>query len=272
MLSEAEFIFLMSVIADGLTWRGDQFVIAVVTLTMFVAGASIASFAGLVAYRLPGILGFEDSDVGIVSPPSHCDGCRRRLRTHEIVPIAGWILCRGRCKCGHAIPVVFPLVEALVGFGSVVIPPYVGDAWIGLLLVIAFWVCVLIAWCDILHHLIPEGASVPLLFAGLLISPIEADAWMRSAGAAAAAALLWISFLIVSKIRNIDAMSGGDIALAAAAGAWLGLAATPTFLIGACLIFIGYSAALRLRGIEWVPMGPALGSSMILTMLMTVHA
>jgi leader peptidase (prepilin peptidase)/N-methyltransferase len=77
-------------------------------------GASLASFANVAADRLPAgrsLLG-----------RSRCDGCRRRLRAFENVPIFAWLALRGRCRtCGERIPVRVVVVETvglLAGVGS----------------------------------------------------------------------------------------------------------------------------------------------------------
>jgi len=246
--------------ADAMVWRGDAALGVLVGAFLWLVGASLASFSGLVADRLPGIMGLDDADGrGLCHPPSTCDGCRSRIPPIALIPVIGWILYRGRCgHCGSRVSPVYPAVEAAAGTASVLIPPLVGDPASALAALALLWSGVLLAWCDIRHHLLPESVTVPLLFAGLLWTPFEPDPWMRSAGAAAAALLIWLSFAVVSRIRGVEAFSGGDVALAAAGGAWLGLGGTSAFLVAACAIFAAYSIPARARGITWMPMGPAI--------------
>ncbi|WP_432570893.1 prepilin peptidase [Kineococcus sp. SYSU DK005] len=67
-------------------------------------GAVAASFCALVAARLPAGLSLAE--------PSHCDSCQRRLRPLELVPVASWLLLRGRCRsCRAAVPARYVLAE-----------------------------------------------------------------------------------------------------------------------------------------------------------------
>jgi len=69
-------------------------------------GAVAASFGALVAVRLP--------PGSSLAEPSHCDTCQRRLRPLELVPIASWLLLRGRCRgCRAAIPGRYVLAEVI---------------------------------------------------------------------------------------------------------------------------------------------------------------
>lgn len=55
----------------------------------------------------------------ILRPPSHCDSCGRRLDKMQLIPIAGYLLQKGKCKfCGAEIPVEYTLFEILSGILS----------------------------------------------------------------------------------------------------------------------------------------------------------
>jgi len=70
-------------------------------------GACIGSFANVVAYRMP-------RSESIVTPPSHCPKCGRRLTPAELAPIVSWLALKGRCRgCRQRISARYPLVEAL---------------------------------------------------------------------------------------------------------------------------------------------------------------
>ncbi len=71
-------------------------------------GACVGSFINVVALRLP-------QGMSVVSPPSRCTVCGRRLTWHENLPIIGWIAARGRCwSCGTHISVRYLAVEVAV--------------------------------------------------------------------------------------------------------------------------------------------------------------
>ena len=85
----------------------------VVGLFLFLFGASIGSFLNVVAYRLP--LG-----ISVMFPGSHCPGCKTPVPAYGLVPVLGYFLVRGRCvACKSRISFVYPLVEIVVGLGTV---------------------------------------------------------------------------------------------------------------------------------------------------------
>ena len=76
-------------------------------LLIALLGLVMASFVGTLAYRAP-------RGVSVIRPSSFCPGCGRRLSPLELVPVAGYVLSRGRCPaCGYRIPVMYPAAEAV---------------------------------------------------------------------------------------------------------------------------------------------------------------
>jgi leader peptidase (prepilin peptidase)/N-methyltransferase len=72
---------------------------------IILAGMSIASFLGSLAYRLP-------RKLSILSSRSFCPGCNRQLRIFELIPVFSYIVLRGRCRlCGYRIPVQYFIIE-----------------------------------------------------------------------------------------------------------------------------------------------------------------
>lgn len=76
--------------------------------------ACLGSFFNVVAWRLP-------RGMSLAFPPSHCPGCGTSIPWYRNIPVATWLLQRGRCaRCGCGIPVRYVLVEAfcaLLGLG-----------------------------------------------------------------------------------------------------------------------------------------------------------
>lgn len=74
-----------------------------------VYGAIVGSFLNVLIWRLP-------RDESIVKPPSHCTACGYLLRPWDNIPLASWLLYRGRCrKCGVRISSRYFWVELLTG-------------------------------------------------------------------------------------------------------------------------------------------------------------
>ncbi|HZX04955.1 prepilin peptidase, partial [Kribbella sp.] len=74
-----------------------------------VLGLAVGSFLNVVVYRVP-------RGESVVSPPSHCPRCSQPVRNRHNVPVAGWVMLRGRCAdCRLPINVRYPLVELATG-------------------------------------------------------------------------------------------------------------------------------------------------------------
>lgn len=88
-------------------------------VTGFALGACLASFACVLAERIP-------ARVSIMGR-SRCQ-CGRPLRSHENVPVLGWLAARGRARCcGSLIPSRYLWAELssglLVGFAAYALGP-----------------------------------------------------------------------------------------------------------------------------------------------------
>lgn len=89
-----------------MTW---QAVSPFVGAYLVVVALLIGSFINLAADRLP-------RGESLVRPPSHCRSCGRRLNAVDLLPIAGYLVRRGRCAtCRAPIGVSAPIVEAVSG-------------------------------------------------------------------------------------------------------------------------------------------------------------
>ena len=70
-------------------------------------GLAVGSFLNVVAYRVP-------RHESLVRPGSHCPNCAHAVRARHNVPVAGWLLLRGRCAdCAAPIGLRYPAVELL---------------------------------------------------------------------------------------------------------------------------------------------------------------
>jgi leader peptidase (prepilin peptidase) / N-methyltransferase len=75
----------------------------------FLLGLIFGSFVNVCISRLP-------AHESIVHPRSRCPECGTPIRWYDNIPIASWLLLKGRCRdCGHTISWRYPLVELTVG-------------------------------------------------------------------------------------------------------------------------------------------------------------
>ena len=75
-------------------------------------GAALGSFVALAIDRL-------SRRASIVRPPSHCAVCKKRIRPWDNVPIASWLILRGRCRfCKAFIPLHVVVLEVAGAIGG----------------------------------------------------------------------------------------------------------------------------------------------------------
>lgn len=229
----------------------------IMSLIFFLIGGMVASFTGLIVHRMESVS--EDGSLlyAISFPPSHCEGCQRRLNILELIPVLGWLVSGGKCRsCNYKVPWTYPAIEALVGVCTVMIPLLVQDfnVWT-ISLLILLWVGLLTAWIDIEYHIIPEEITWVLLFIGLLMSPAVPDVYDRIIGAALCAFVMWMSMFLLGIIMRKNLYAGGDVSFAAVAGAWVGVEFVPWYILILSATYVAHSLPQRLKGIVWVPMG-----------------
>jgi leader peptidase (prepilin peptidase)/N-methyltransferase len=203
--------------------------------------------------------------LGLAQPASRCPHCGHRIRWHENIPLLGWLRLRGRCSsCKARISVRYPLVELVTGL------LFAGAAW-------HFGpVPSTLAWCAMLAVLValtgidwdttllPDSLTLPLLWAGLVVSawgwtvPLSTAMW----GAVAGYLSLWSVFWLFKLATGKEGMGQGDFKLLAALGAWLGWQAIlPIVLMSSvvgAVVGIGLKLTGGLRQGRYVPFGPFL--------------
>lgn len=234
-----------------------------VACALFVLGAIMASFAGVIAERL-------NTGHSWVRGHSRCDACGRGLSGLDLVPIISWAVAGGRCRrCAARISVTSTLYE--IALGTLFVLGYMHD---GLTLSLAvllasFVVLACIVRYDIRHTIVPPGLSAFLFlfsFAHLLIAAPDMQA---VAIALMAAGAIGLSFALIHALSRGRAMGLGDAPVAFS----LALLAAPDALSGLVYSFwiggiVGIAILLsrpkgRRMGIE-VPFVPFMAAGFLL--------
>lgn len=191
-----------------------------------------------------------------LSGRSRCDGCGRRLRAAELVPMLSWMALGGRCQsCDTPIDrrhIGLELAAALIGGLAMFAAP----GLVGLAGALLGWLLLALIALDSEHYWLPDRITLPLLALGIafgLGSPGE-----RLLGATIAGGLLLALALGYRRWKGRDGLGLGDVKLGAALGAWLGpLLIGPLFgfaaLLGLAL------AAGRRTAVPRIPFGACLG-------------
>lgn len=240
-------------------------------ILVFIYSSIISSFIWLAVERLPHQLKWVEDPIpnlSIWSPCSKCNNCGERIRWYYLIPILGYLLCKGKCShCHFRVPLKYPLTEIICGISCVVIF-YLFDSRLydATLVSLVFLCLVFLSLIDLRESWLPACVTYPLFWVGIIMSDF-ASSDDKIIGAFAGFLIMYISMKLVSTMRKEDVFAGGDVALATAAGAWLGIDKIPLFLILTSFIFIFYSVPLRFKKQVFVPMGPALSLSFFICLV-----
>jgi leader peptidase (prepilin peptidase)/N-methyltransferase len=209
----------------------------------------VGSFLGVVILRLP-------EGRPVLLGRSACDRCGRTLKVADLIPLASWLLRRGRCACGEArLSLFYPGIEvaALAVAASAVA---VLSGWLLWASLALGWTLLALAAIDIRHYWLPDRLTLPLIPAGLLVAWLVDPAALAShaigalAGFLAFAAIAWT----YRRLRRRAGLGLGDAKLLAAAGAWLGWPALPVLVAVAATLAL---AAALVRAASGERLGAA---------------
>ena len=251
-------------------------VAAMYTVLVFSLGASIGSFLNVVADRFP-------SGRSVVSPPSFCESCQRRLAAVDMVPVLSYLWLRGKCRyCAAKIPSRLAVVEAVngtllallywrYGLGGEL---FVYGAAVSLLVVISV--------IDFDHGLIFDRMVFPAVGLLLVLSPFWAQIgaereffgaiglWGSFANSTVAGVSYFI-FLYLIVLIYPQGMGAGDVKFAALIGLLMGfplvfIAVWVTVVSGG--LVAAFLLTLRRKGRkESIPYGPFMALGALVSIL-----
>jgi leader peptidase (prepilin peptidase) / N-methyltransferase len=257
-----------------------------------VLGLIVGSFLNVVIHRLPRMLMARwrvdcqllDAAPGSEAPPmprydlshpaSTCPACNCRIRAVDNIPVVSFVVLKGRCRsCGRAISPRYPAVELLTGLAFGLLGWQFGwgvEALAGWLLT---GYLVALAGIDLDTQYLPDELTLPLLWAGLVlsvvvgrgaglypVSPAEAIV-----GAAVGYLSLWSVHHLFRLVTGREGFGYGDFKLLAALGAFgswkvllpiILLSALAGSIVGITLIAIG-----RHQRQQPMPYGPFLAAA-----------
>jgi leader peptidase (prepilin peptidase) / N-methyltransferase len=205
-------------------------------------GLMFGSFLNVCITRLP----LAES---ISHPRSHCRTCTRTLAWFENIPVASWLVLRGRCRtCGVPIPWRYPVVELALAALWVECYRRFGATPAGFQAALLCFLLLGLAFTDLETMLLPDRMTVTGLFAGIAVSFRE-DALTPSLNAAEGAAIGAAILLLISGtyylFRRRQGLGMGDVKLLAMIGAFLG----PAQMLLA--FFVG-TIATAIAAIAWL--------------------
>lgn len=253
-------------------------------------GLAVGSFLNVVIHRLPMMMERQwqleyaqlkgdqpavQAPLNLMVPRSRCPHCDHPIAWYENIPVLSYLYLRGKCSaCGTRISVRYPLVE----ISSAAFFAYCAWRWgttTAALVWCGFAAAILaLALIDWDTTLLPDGITLPLLWAGLLAATLQ---WTAVAlpsaiwGAAAGYLSLWIVYWAFKLITGKEGMGYGDFKLFAALGAWFGWQGLIPIILMASIIgavvglVMKFSSNLREGG--YVPFGPFLAGAGLTAMV-----
>lgn len=209
----------------------------------------------------------------IVRPRSACPACGHRITALENIPVASYLVLRGRCSaCRTRIGARYPAVELCTGLLSAYVGWRFGFSLATLAALLFAWALIAGAVIDFDTQLLPDGITLPLLWLGLLVNLWDTFASLESAviGAIAGYLSLWSVYWVFKLATGKEGMGFGDFKLLAAIGAFLGWQMLPAVillssLVGAVIGLLLIVLAGRGRNIP-MPFGPYLAAAGLLAL------
>jgi len=221
---------------------------------LFVLGAAliglcVGSFLNVVIHRLPKMLDrswqvqcaelrgepiAEEPAYNLVVPRSRCPSCGHPISAFENIPVVSWLALGGKCsECKAPIAIRYPAVEILGALLAIFAIVHFGPNAKGVAACGFLWTLLALTCIDFDTQLLPDGLTLPLMWAGLIVNLWGLFVPIASAvtGAVAGYLSLWTIYWLFKLIRGKEGMGYGDFKLMAALGAWLGWQMLPLIVL-----------------------------------------
>jgi prepilin signal peptidase PulO-like enzyme (type II secretory pathway) len=227
-----------------------------VQLALFVLGLAFGSFLNVITLRFSPERGFYNKQH--VSGRSMCPHCHKVLSWYELIPLASYLIQKGKCRtCQARLTVQYPLVEFASALIFLFVPTTLGGLFMLmvpnylLLLVVAsiIWITALLFLLaafiiDLRHYIIPNSVNLTVFIVAVIwivigwqsgafssifgasflkqfavVFPSLASPILNHLLGAVAGSLFFLAIYLLSRGR---AMGMGDIKLIAALGLLFG--------------------------------------------------
>lgn len=195
-------------------------------------GAIWGSFVAALCIRWP------DGE-SVARGRSRCDQCGEQIAARDLIPIASYLLLKGKCRyCDQSIgllPLATELAAAFIGAVPVLLLPEsqaVAGAIFG-------WLLLPLIVLDHQHLWLPNRLVLLLAVMGFAVGPMltpNITFLDRIVGPFVGFLSLEIIRQVYKQFRQRDGMGAGDPKLFAALGIWLGWQALPIVLLGGSAI------------------------------------
>ncbi|MBA3024867.1 MAG: prepilin peptidase [Sulfurimonas sp.] len=233
----------------------------------FIFGTLLGSFLNVVILRIP-------QEESVVFGASHCYACKKPLKPWHNIPLFSWIFLGGKCAyCKSKISLQYPFIELLSGLIFFFLAMKLGIALPSFIIALSFLMLLALSMIDLKYKMIPDSLNLlAILFAvlgtwsisGLLVN--FQNALLFAGGFTLLRFAL--SYILTSSAQRaakktqtswtkhyhtypfIEAMGEGDIMVAAAMGALLGVQLTLVAIFLSALLALPIMLALLKRSKE----------------------
>jgi leader peptidase (prepilin peptidase) / N-methyltransferase len=238
-----------------------------------ILGAAIGSFLNVCIDRLP-------ANQSLLAPPSHCDGCQRRLSLPDLIPVFSYLILRGRCRtCGAGIPLRVLWVELCCGIFLALLCHFEGLTLESAVIALYSFIFSALGLIDLKHKLILNQILYPSLVIALILSPFFIKPGAGNEGlinhgiinALIGAAAGFVFLLIPVVVTGGRGMGLGDAKMAALMGLATGFPEVLLAVLGGIILgglIAVFLLLLRIKkSKDVIPFGPFLSLASIITLL-----
>jgi leader peptidase (prepilin peptidase)/N-methyltransferase len=222
---------------------------AALALFAFVPGLAFGSFLNVVAARLP-------QRRSVAKGRSACMACEAPIAAYDNIPVASWVLLRGRCRsCAARISWIYPAVELAAGVLVAGCILRFGVSWEALAAAFGCLCLLAISATDVRYRIVPNRIVLPaaavMVVANTLLHP--SPQWAIGGFGAAL-------FLLLAALAYPKGMGMGDVKLALLLGAMTGKTVPAALMIGmlaalvpTAVLFARHGPAARKMAIPFAP-------------------
>jgi leader peptidase (prepilin peptidase)/N-methyltransferase len=246
--------------------------VAIVFQIVFSAilGASLGSFLNVVAHRSVGGRPWWGKERSV------CESCGKVLTTFELIPLASWLIQRGRCRgCGARVSPRYFIVELIGATATGLMAWRWGLSWAYLFSMVGIVGLLLNALTDYESGYVFDSFALFIGVCGFLLRIAGGrDALMDGLIGAAVGWSIFAVIIVVSRIlMGSEGMGWGDACFMGGIGALLGWKMTLLAFYMGCMAGGLICIVLLFRGkVKWgrrdsLPLVPYLAAGCFLTFL-----
>lgn len=189
----------------------------IIGIFMFILGSVIASFLGVVIFRVP-------QNMSIIKPNSFCTNCKTPIKWYDNIPIISYICLKGKCRnCKSKIGISSLLLEILGGVLYLLAFLSYGLSYDLLFIIPIISILIVIAGIDMHYQIIYDWLWISLLIitSGYVLY-LGLTKWEVPYENFIGASIGFLSFLLIRVVGKLvakqEVLGMGDVILMGIAG------------------------------------------------------